>query len=103
MTNIDITVEELHERRKNGENPIVIDVREVYEFDDFNIGGKLIPLGTLPAELDELESIKDQEIIVHCRSGARSAAAKDLMMRQGFTHVRNLLGGILDWEMKFGR
>lgn len=99
---IDITTEELHTRRTNGETPFVIDVREPFEFDEFNIGGKLIPLGELPGALDDLASYKDQEVIVHCRSGARSAQAKAFLVSQGFTNVRNMLGGVMDWQMKFG-
>ncbi len=97
----DITVEELKMRRDQGENPMVIDVREPYEFEEFNIGAKLIPLGSLPASLDDLEEYKDQELIVHCRSGARSANAKAFLQSLGFTKVRNLLGGMMDWQAKF--
>lgn len=97
----DITVEELKMRRDQGENPVLIDVRETFEFEEFNIGGKLIPLGSLPASLDDLEEFKDQELIVHCRSGARSANAKAFLQSVGFTKVRNLLGGVMDWQAKF--
>lgn len=97
----DITVEELKERRDKGENLNVIDVREQYEYDEYNIGGRLIPLGNLPAGIDDLEELKNEEIIIHCRSGARSAAAKALLEQNGFTKVRNLLGGVMDWQAKF--
>jgi rhodanese-related sulfurtransferase len=52
--------------------------------------------------LEELEDLKDQEIIVHCRSGARSGTAKMFMTQNGFTQVRNLIGGVLDWQAQFG-
>ncbi len=94
----DISVTELHERMQKGEKLNIIDVREVYEYEEFNIGAQLIPLGTLPEKLTELESIKDEEIIVHCRSGARSANAKMYMMSEGFTNVRNLLGGMIAYQ-----
>lgn len=94
----DITVQELHERMQKGEKLNVIDVREVWEFEEFNIGGKLIPLATLPGSLNELAPMKDQEIIVHCRSGARSANAKAYLSSEGFSKVRNLLGGVLAWQ-----
>lgn len=97
----DITVEELKERKDKGENLNVIDVREQYEYDEFNIGGKLIPLGTLPTSMDDIDDLKNEELIVHCRSGARSAAAKALLEQNGFTKVRNLLGGVMDWQAKF--
>ncbi len=99
----DITVEELKTRLDNGEKLTVIDVREPHEYEEFNIGGRLIPLGTLPGTLDDLEDLKEEEIIVHCRSGARSATAKAFMEQNGFKNVRNLLGGVLDWQVKFPR
>jgi rhodanese-related sulfurtransferase len=98
----DITNVELKERLDKGEKITVIDVREPYEFEEYNIGGQLIPLGELPGRLDELAALKDQEIIVHCRSGARSANAKLYMMENGFTNVRNLIGGAMAWQENFG-
>ena len=97
----DITVEELKTRMDNGEDLIVIDVREPYEFEEFNIGARLIPLNNLPNVIEELEDLKDEEIIVHCRSGARSANAKAYLQSVGFNKVRNLLGGVVDWQLKF--
>lgn len=98
----DITVEELKNRMDNGEDLIVIDVREPHEYEEYNIGARLIPLGTLPSVVEELSDLKDEEIIVHCRSGARSANAKAYLTSIGFNNVRNVLGGIMDWQMKFG-
>jgi rhodanese-related sulfurtransferase len=97
----DITCEELKERMDKGEELTVIDVREPHEFEEFNIGARLIPLGTLPAKVGELETLKDQEVIVHCRSGARSANAKMFLQDHGFSNVRNLLGGMLEWRSQF--
>ena len=95
----DITAEELKERLNKGETPVIIDVREDWEYQESNIAGsKLIPLGTLPQRLDDLEEYKDQEVIVHCRSGARSANAKAFLQQQGFSNVRNMLGGILAYN-----
>jgi rhodanese-related sulfurtransferase len=94
----DITVSELRERMEKGEKLNIIDVREVYEFQEFNIGAQLIPLGTLPARLIDLEHLKNEEIIVHCRSGARSGNAKMYLMSEGYTNVRNLLGGIMAYQ-----
>ncbi len=93
----DITVEELKQRLDNGEKLNIIDVRESWEYEEFNIGGKLVPLGELQGTIDDMDDLMDQEVIVHCRSGARSAAAKDFMVKQGFQNVRNLLGGVLAW------
>jgi len=98
----DITCIELKARLDQGEQPVIIDVREPWEFEEYNIGARLIPLGDLPGKLDDLEDLKETEIIVHCRSGARSATAKAFMQSQGFSKVRNLLGGMMDWQRNFG-
>jgi rhodanese-related sulfurtransferase len=95
---MDITIEELKERMDKGENLNLIDVREEYEFDEFNIGATLIPLGELPDRLVEIEAWKDQEILIHCRSGARSGRAKEYLTSEGYTNVRNVLGGMLAWQ-----
>ncbi|AWL09608.1 rhodanese-like domain-containing protein [Aquirufa nivalisilvae] len=94
----DITIEELKERMDNNEALYIIDVREEHEFDEFNIGAQLIPLGELPERLDEIEADKDAEIIVHCRSGARSGRAKEYLSSEGYSNVRNLIGGMLAWQ-----
>ncbi len=98
----DITVDELQERKDKNENLIVLDVREEWEFDEFNIGGKLIPLATLPGAIEELASHKNDEIIVHCKSGKRSASAQAFLKQHGFINVRNLVGGIEAWKAKYG-
>jgi len=97
----DITVDELKQRLDAGEELFVIDVREVHEYAEFNIDALNIPLGTLPMRLWDFDEKKDDEIIVHCRSGVRSASAKALLEQSGFTNVRNLLGGMLEWQSKF--
>lgn len=97
----DITTDELKKRLDAGEALNIFDVREPHEYEEFNIGATLIPLGELPSRINELENLKDQEIIVHCRSGARSNNAKMFLEDAGFTNVKNLLGGMLDWRSKF--
>ncbi len=99
---VDISVNELHERMQKGEKLNIIDVRETYEFEEFNIGAVLIPLGTLPDKLADLANLKNEEVIVHCRSGARSNQAKMYMQSEGFTNVRNLLGGMMAWQAEIG-
>jgi rhodanese-related sulfurtransferase len=94
----DITPQELKERLEKGEALHLLDVREVHEFEEDNLKGKLIPLGELPSRLKEIEDWKEVELIVHCRSGARSATAKKYLESQGFTQVRNLLEGILGYR-----
>lgn len=94
----DITIDELKARMDKGEALHVVDVREEHEFDEFNIGAQLIPLGELADRLDEIEDVKDVELIVHCRSGARSGRAKEYLESEGFSKVRNLIGGMLAWQ-----
>jgi len=99
ITAADITVEELKERLSKGETPVIIDVREDWEYQESNIAGaKNIPLGTLPQRLYDLDDLKGQEVIVQCRSGNRSASAKAFLQQQGFSNVRNLLGGMLAYQ-----
>ncbi|MBC3542450.1 rhodanese-like domain-containing protein [Rufibacter sediminis] len=99
MITSDITAAELKQRLANNETPIILDVREPWEHEEQNIASaKLIPLGSLPERLHELDEYKDQEILVHCRSGKRSATAQAIMQQQGFTNVRNVLGGMLAYN-----
>ncbi len=93
----DITVAELKTKMDNQEKFLLLDVREQMEFDTFNLNGMLIPLGSLMSRMDEIEDFQDQEVIVHCRSGARSATAKHILQQAGFKNVKNLLGGVLAW------
>ncbi|MFT4032080.1 MAG: rhodanese-like domain-containing protein [Siphonobacter sp.] len=95
---MDISVQELKERLDKGEKLNLIDVRNPDEYEDQNIGGTLIPLGDLPDRIEELEPLKNEEILIHCRSGARSARAQQFLESQGFANVRNVTGGILAWN-----
>lgn len=92
---MDITVEDLKARIDSGEKLNLVDVREQWEFDEANLGAILIPLQTLPNRIAELEKFKEEELIIHCRSGARSANAKKFLEQNGFKNVRNVLGGIV--------
>jgi adenylyltransferase/sulfurtransferase len=96
-----IQVEELKRRLDAGEDLFILDVREPHEYRICNLGGHLIPLGELPRRLHELDS--SREIVAHCRSGARSAKAVDLLRRAGFKKVHNLAGGILAWADRVDR
>jgi rhodanese-related sulfurtransferase len=91
----EMTVEELKQQLDSKADLFVLDVREPVEYQIANIGGHLIPLGQLPARLNELDP--EQHIVVHCRSGTRSADAVEFLRRQGFERVQNLAGGILAW------
>ncbi|KAA9345386.1 rhodanese-like domain-containing protein [Larkinella humicola] len=95
---MDITAQELKERLDKGEKINLIDVREEYEFDEDNLGGELYPLGSLPSQIDDLEDLQDEEVIIYCRSGARSGRAQQFLEQNGFSNVRNLIGGILAYR-----
>jgi rhodanese-related sulfurtransferase len=95
---MEISVQGLKVKMDNKEDFVLIDVREKYEYEEFNIGGKLIPLGEIMGALEDLEEFKGKEIIIHCRSGKRSAMAQQLMLQAGFSDVKNLAGGVLAWQ-----
>lgn len=98
-----ITVEELKHKMDNGEKINLIDCREPHEYEEANLGGKLIPLGKIQTmQVEEIEHLKDEELIVHCRSGKRSLMACQMLDTMGFTNTFNLTGGILEWQEKFG-
>jgi molybdopterin/thiamine biosynthesis adenylyltransferase/rhodanese-related sulfurtransferase len=95
-----ISVKELKQRldkkETNNDNFLLLDVREPYEFQIAQIGGKLIPQNDVPNRLSELNP--EQEILVHCRSGARSQKIAELLKANGFQKVSNVAGGILAWS-----
>ena len=99
-----ITAEEVKRRLDAGEKLNIVDVREPHEHADFNIGGILYPLGNVQTMMvDELEPFKDEELIIYCRSGNRSGQACLILDTLGFTNTKNLTGGMMGWEEKFGR
>ena len=94
-----ITVEELKNRMKAGHKLNIIDVREESEYNAFNIGGKLIPLCKISnMDIEDIQELKDEEIILHCKGGGRSTQACLLLEEAGFTNVINLTGGITAWQ-----
>jgi len=93
----EITPAEVKEKMDAHEPFVLIDVREPHEYQICRIpGSKLIPLGEVPKRMNELDSA--DEIVVHCKSGMRSAKAVDLLMKSGFLKIHNLKGGILAWS-----
>jgi sulfur-carrier protein adenylyltransferase/sulfurtransferase len=95
----DITSVELKQRLDRGEKLRIIDVREPNEYQINRIpGSELIPLGDVPKRHGELNP--EEEIVVHCKVGGRSAKAADFLRSVGFKRVLNLKGGILDWVDK---
>jgi adenylyltransferase/sulfurtransferase len=94
-----IDPKEVKEKLDRGDHFVLIDVREPHEFQICRIpGSTLIPLGQLPQRLSELDPAA--EIVAHCKSGARSQQAVDLLKQSGFRNVRNMTGGILAWSDK---
>lgn len=94
----EISVHDLKQRRDANDAPFVLDVREPYEAEIASIGAdQLIPVDQLEDRLDELEVGDDQEIVVHCRSGGRSAKATALLREKGY-NASNLAGGVLAWS-----
>ena len=92
----EITVKELKYKMDQSENFQLIDVREPHEVEICNLGGINIPMGTVVDRVSEIK--KDVAVIIHCRSGARSGAIVQVLMKNyGYTDVYNLKGGILAW------
>ncbi len=88
------TVAEFKQMLDSGEDFQLIDVRESYEYDIANLGGELIPMGSLMEHSDKIS--RDKPVIIHCRSGARSAAVINQLEKTGnFNNLFNLKGGIL--------
>ena len=97
---MEITIDQFKEMRDNGNNVVVLDVREYHEYDICNIEGSvLIPLGEIADRIDELN--EDDEIIVHCHHGGRSMKATQFLKDKGFKNVKNLAGGIDAWAEKY--
>jgi len=92
----EIEPRELKQRLDRGDNFFILDVREPHEYQICNLHGYLIPLGDVPRRAHELDS--SREIVVHCRSGKRSAEAVDFLRKAGFRKIWNLKGGILAWS-----
>lgn len=97
----EISVEELKSRMDKGEQLNVIDVREPWEYEEFNIGAKNMPLSNFLSFIPELEDWKDEEVIVHCKMGGRSMQAAAIMEQMGFRDVKNVTGGMEEWKLKF--
>jgi len=95
----EITVQELKNMRDGNADFQLIDVREPFEHEVSNLGGTNIPLSGIAVETDRVS--KDRPVVIHCRSGKRSAQAILLLEQQGFGNLSNLKGGILAWKAEF--
>lgn len=93
----DISVEELKEKMDKKEDFFLLDIREPFEYDICRLpGAKLIPMGEIPSRLSELDS--EQEMIVYCHAGVRSARVVSWLKQKGFDKAKNLSGGIDEWS-----
>ena len=91
----EISVQQLKSMKDAKEDFQLIDVREEYEHEICEIGGELIPMGEVADNLDKIS--KDKKVVVHCRSGKRSASVIQMLEQHGFKNLYNLKGGILAW------
>jgi rhodanese-related sulfurtransferase len=98
-----IQADTLQERINAGENLYLLDVRQPDEHAEYNIGGTLLPLGDIMSlQVESIEDWRNQEVICYCRSGQRSMQACMMLESMGFTNVKNLAGGMLNWKNQFG-
>ena len=94
-----ISVSEVRSRLQAGEKIHLVDVREPEENAEFNIGGILLPLGKIQSlETEPIDDLKNEEVILYCRSGNRSAQACMFLEMTGFSNVKNLVGGMNEWR-----
>ncbi len=98
-----ITPEELQKKIEAKELIHLLDVREPNENAEFNIGGTLFPLGKIQSmQIEDIEDLREAEVVVYCRSGVRSSQACMILQQLGFTNVYNLTGGMIAWKEKIG-
>jgi rhodanese-related sulfurtransferase len=98
-----ITAEQLKARIDAGEQLNLLDVREDIERNEFHIGGLHFRLRKIQdMAIEDIEDLKDKEVICYCRSGQRSQMACLMLEHMGFQNTVNLTGGVLDWKEKFG-
>ncbi|MDI1356368.1 MAG: rhodanese-like domain-containing protein [bacterium] len=97
----EITASELKKLMDENADFQLIDVREPHEYDEANLNGELIPMGEVLERANEIS--KDKQVVVHCRSGKRSATVINALESQhGFTNLYNLQGGILAYIQEIG-
>ena len=98
-----ISVEQLKTRLDTGDKPFILDVREPHEYAIVNLGAPLIPVGQVGQRWTEIPAGKDEEIVVHCKTGGRSQKAAQELKAVGFSKVKNLAGGITAWAERIDR
>ena len=99
MSELEISVAELHRRRQAGESFLLIDVREQWEYDTYRIdGSKLIPMRMIPSNLQALDV--DEDVICYCHHGMRSLDVAEWLRSQGIENAQSLAGGIDRWSLE---
>lgn len=94
-----ISVQEIKERLDAGEKLNLVDVRQPEEIEIFNIGGIEMPLGKIQSmQTEDIDHLKEEEVICYCKSGNRSMMAAMVLEQMGFCHVKNLAGGMDAWK-----
>jgi rhodanese-related sulfurtransferase len=102
MTNL--SIHDLHLLIEAGKAPVLIDVREPHEHEEFNIGGINIPVTEMPFRIAELKALGDADFVLYCQSGSRSSLAQKLLDTQFNIHnTINLVGGLNAWKEAFGQ
>ena len=91
-----ITPTELKQRLDRGDDLLVLDVREPFEYQIANIGGTLIPINEVPQRIGEID--REREVVVQCKSGGRSQRVAEFLAQAGYAKVSNLAGGIIAWS-----
>src|SRR5207249_9355734 len=97
----EISAQKLKERIDSGENLNLLDVREEWEYQEFNIGAKNIPLSVFMTKLEELDDWKNEEVIVHCKMGGRTMQAAAILEQVGFKNIVVFKGGMDEWIATF--
>ena len=99
---ISITVNELQQKLDNKEDIILIDVREPWEHEAFNIGGDLIPMNTIFENIDRISDNK--AVVIYCQKGIRSQIViQRLQQKYNYTNLINLTGGMNAWKKEFSK
>ncbi len=102
-TYLDITPVQAFEKLKKDKDVLLLDVRTREEFKEEHINGALnIPVQEIESRIGELRKYKNFEIVVYCRSGNRSKRASEILVKNGFKKVYNLVGGIIEWKKQIG-
>jgi len=97
---IEIDVNEVNSLIQTGEDFLLVDVREMVEYQTASIGGSiLIPLGQVKTSVNQLEPYRNKRIVVHCHHGVRSLRAATELRQLGFSGAQSMAGGINDWSL----